>query len=188
MSVSIIFENPWPLFALVLALALVAYFFARQKQDAKLVLLAMLLFVLLPVPFLVDWLVVTESEQVVVRLEELRSAFAERRAQVLVDSIDPSFKAANFDHAQMTEAIRRESAAFEADSIRLNAIKVEADKTTAKADFVAVLAGKYRGHAINWYPMRLRVHFNRAKEQWKINKIERFDAKSPNTEIPLLSQ
>ncbi|MFO0945227.1 MAG: hypothetical protein U1D30_04655 [Planctomycetota bacterium] len=56
------------------------------------------------------------------------------------------------------------------------------------ANFVAILAGSRRGFSADYVPVRLRLHFRKEPEGFRIVRVQRFEpAFHTDREIPLQS-
>lgn len=185
-----LFENPWP-FAILLAAALaVTWLMLLRFQDPRILRAALVLLALLPVPFLLDYLVLTPAEEVEEILDQLSQAAVRGDAEAIVGRLSMSYAHGGLDHAGLASLIRRETAGIRLSSLRLNGRSIVADKDgTVTANFVAVLSGSRGGYTADYVPIRLRLTFQREPDGYRIVRVQRFEpAFHADREIPLQSR
>lgn len=181
-----LFESPWLLFASLAATLVAVLLFFRNNQRPAILALAVLLFLLLPLPFLLDYFVVTPAEQIDQVLSEMVEAAKVGDAEAIVARIAPQYNHGGETYDSLVALIRREIGRIQLRSIGINGKSIAADEREGTASFVAVVAGSSGSSGVDHYPIRLTLTFEQTSSGWKIVRIQRFEpVVNTDEEIPL---
>lgn len=178
-------ENPafWTLVVAPLAGLMVAL---RQRAPAPVPTLAPILaLLLLALPWLLDRMIDTPRERLGREVEGLREAAFRRDSEAVVGFLAAEFRNRELDRAALANAIREEFRAVEVGSLKFNNRRLEVNGDTATVAFVLTFSGKYRQQPIEYYPMRLKLHFRREGQRWLITNVQRFELAGGEKEISL---
>jgi hypothetical protein len=181
-----LFESPWLAFALLAVALLIVLLLLRGNQRPGLFAMAAILLLLLPVPFLLDYLVVTPAEQIEQVVDELVAATLAGDPGPVVARISPQYNFGGETHASLTAMIKTELSRLRFQSIGINGREVTADASAGRASFVAVVAGNAGSYGVDHYPIRLTLSFEQSPDGWQIVRIQRFEpVVNTDQEIPL---
>lgn len=169
-----LFANPWPLAVFFLLVAVGATWYYSQNSSTRALTLKIALFLLVLLPFLLDWLVETPREQVYGYLHRLARAAESGDADTLADAIAENYQNNPRQHVAVTNQVRQQINALELENVSLNGLEIDANAKAATAKFVAMVYGGFRSnpHRQN-YPLRLVVNFQKQEKGWRITNVKR---------------
>lgn len=183
---SLLFENPWPLAAILAVLAGVSAWWSVQRAQKRFLWLALFFLALIPLVFALDAWIETASEAVENRLEGIRQGALRQDAEPIVRALSPTYQYGGYSANSLSAAVRNELANYRPDSLSFNGLTLQGDSNRQVARFVAVTAGQYRSIAVRHYPVRLELTFVKEGGDWRITQIRRFEPiGNAGKEIPL---
>ena len=177
-------NDPWPIFGVLFALAILAAWWSRRSNSKPAFLLGVVLLIAAIVPLFAGLFVDTPAKQINTIVEELVAAGQARDHRRIADALDPNYNYDGYTKEKLAQLIEREFTHFRPDYISLSNLVIETEKSSggaesATASFRATTGGRYDGQGLGVqvprYPVRLKLHFRKRDGRWHIVEIHRYD-------------